>query len=426
MSRFESVLFISTSVPPEWDSHTIYNCRIVRSIAKICNRAIVVAPKPYAGDSGGRDDCFPENVQIYRVMHSPYDSIQHWLARWRVPYARWLLGVVGNAMLIPDLKAGWQRTAMSQADLLCRSFRPDVVISSSGSYTAHMIAAELVNRWGMPWIAILGDPWTLNPIRPANLWYRRLLNARIERRILPRASLVIVTTLETVKAYEEWLPSLMGRTLYLPVGYGEDELEPYIRHDCRQDAVLRLKYVGTAYRAYRSLEPVMRAIARVNQAYATVRVKLQVVGPHSLAFERLAMCLGSEAFEFTGHVPFSQSVKHMVQSEALCLLGNPGHLQIPGKVYLYLASSRPILYITQVTSGIDPTARLLRQFPGILYSHNTVDDITAAIERLLRHYTQLRDEAAKRIELPELKQYEWASLEKVLIRSLLRIYECKS
>jgi hypothetical protein len=96
------------------------------------------------------------------------------------------------------------------------------------------------------------------------------------------------------------------------------------------------------------LEGFRRFVDRIGSAADDAR--LTFVGglrPHDHACLR-ALRL-EDRMECTGFVPYRHALHHQRQAHALCLVVPPAcTMQIPGKLYDYLAARRPILAITDV------------------------------------------------------------------------------
>jgi glycosyltransferase involved in cell wall biosynthesis len=77
---------------------------------------------------------------------------------------------------------------------------------------------------------------------------------------------------------------------------------------------------------------------------------------------------------------------------------------------MYLASGRPILYLSLDEPASDPTLRLLRRFPGVVVAPNETSAIAAALENVRKHFHEISDASRKRPYMTELDEFEWGSL----------------
>lgn len=394
-------LVLSTSLPPFVDAQTIRNVFLLRGLVTAGFRVTgITAGAEGAGDAS-LSGLLPREILIHATAPARYHRWQSALRRRGLTRIEWLSGVLSHFFLVPDPWVGWDRACVHAAAGL--GIRPDVVISTSASVTAHLAAAELSRRWQAPWVADYGDPWTLNPIWPSNAWYRRPLNARLERRALKAAAAVTFTTAETREAYRAWLGEAMPPAFVVPCGLTLAEVAPPPTGD-----VYTIAYVGTAHRLTRNLDAAIQAVARLNATSGPAATwRLRIVGPHSAAFERAAADLGTDAVVFGGRVSFADSIREMQAAHALLLIGNTGGLQVPSKAFMYLATGRPIVYLAQERPELDPTARLVSRFAGVHLSSMAVDDLASVLAGLRADRGAADAAARSRLGDPALRAYEW-------------------
>lgn len=406
------VLFISYSIPPYPESQTSYNVMLIRGLVESGAAVTVLTAYHREGDQSLLS-LLPGAIKIVRTPLPPFEAVLYKLGKCQggQTVSR-LLGIAKTLLLPTDIRIGWGKSLVAYGQRILQEARPDVVISSSGSPTAHLGAASLHRMSGIPWVAVYGDPWTLNPIWPANMVHIRWMNDILERSILPSAALAVFTTEESLSAYRSWLGDRMPRAAIIPVGYSRQLLEAYESDPDPTKMIFR--YVGVAFRATRNLEPLFYAFAAtVGSRDRNTRPLLEIVGPHSGAFVRVAKHRGLDSFiVFRGRVDYVESVRYVTSSHVLVLIGNPGGLQVPGKVYLYLASGRPVLYLGQQCPDTDPTWQVLRRFPGVVYSRNDERSIAAAISDILSSYQDLAARALERRSMAEVQKLEWQPLGK--------------
>jgi len=106
------------------------------------------------------------------------------------------------------------------------------------------------------------------------------------------------------------------------------------------------------------------------------------------------------------------------------LVGNKSPYQVPGKTFLYLASGRPILYLSQMPHADDPTYQLLRAFEGVAVVPNEAQAIREWLAALNEaQFRAWEAEAHARYAAPSLAPYEVHSLGRHLYDSLKHIVE---
>lgn len=396
-------LVISASLPPFSESSTLQLIARVEGFGRQGIHATFVAPEMRAGLEVDLLKMLPPASTVLRTSPTRYDATLEELsalplgAVWRWTYAN-----VRHYLAVPDARVGWDRQVLD----LCSTrldAPPDVIISSSGTLTAHLAAASLSERLNVPWVADLGDPWSLVDSESVLHVFRRRRNRLLEAAVLPRAAGLVFTTDSTVRAYQEYFGERCPPCIALPC-YGHDvaplpDLEPD-----PDPGRITLAHVGAAHRGNRNLIPLIRSLATAEDTRVLRRTySLDVVGPHSATFVTAARRAGLRRCRFIPRVSQGEASKFIARSHVQVVVGNRGPLQIPGKVYPSLGSGRPILYIGQLPAGTDPTRALLTRFGGVVFAENDEASLSAALRRIDAGYEEIAAGARARVGSEQLE-----------------------
>ena len=73
------------------------------------------------------------------------------------------LSVAGEIFAYPDSMKYWKKPAVEAASEIIENEDIDAIMSTSSPITAHIIAHDLKEKYGIPWVADLRDLWNLNP-----------------------------------------------------------------------------------------------------------------------------------------------------------------------------------------------------------------------------------------------------------------------
>ncbi|MFQ3610110.1 MAG: glycosyltransferase [Fimbriimonadales bacterium] len=398
------VLMVSLSLPPFAESQTIRSAYMIEAMAQAgveCELLTAEVVPSQADET--LMDILPPNCRIWRTAPPPYDQrlnslIQRGNRRFAYFYAN-----LAYRLLAPDIRRGWEKQAIALAESVLPKVRPDVLFSASGSCTAHLACAAIKSRWNLPWIADFGDPWSWVDWQHWDTWIKAIQNSRLERRTLPDIDQMVVTTEPTADAYQAKRGLVHTRPLVVPFGYRAVEFPSKPLQ--RSSAPVQIAYVGSASRRARNLNPLIRALSELR--HHPCQFRLQIVGSVSHHFLREAHQSGLKDVEITGRVSYRDSLTYIREAGLLVLIGNNSPYQIPGKTFHYLASGRPILYLAQMPSEQDPTARLLRAFPGVRMVFNTQEAIHQFLSSLTSEaFQEWEYHAQTHPNLPELLQYE--------------------
>lgn len=252
-------------------------------------------------------------------------------------------GVLGSARM-PDLTDSWVRPALSWS----RDRGPwDVVVSSSGPYTAHLVALDLRRRGiAARWVADFRDLWTANHVWPG------LFPFTLRERALERACLAAADRVWTVS--RELAATLAQRTRapadVIYNGYERAELaalppEPVFPDDGR----VRLVYTGTLYPAGQDPRALLGALARLRarRPRTASRLSLVVRGHGHERWRRLAGTALGAMLDARPPVDRATALRMQRDAGALVLVdwGAPNSGVLTGKLFEYLAATAPILLV---------------------------------------------------------------------------------
>lgn len=402
-SRRINSLVISASFPPFNDSSTLQVMNRLQAFPANGLHAVCVGAEMPEGVETGLHESLPEGAELLSTGPTVYDRRMHQLRG--LPGGQVLRWVYANLMYrlaVPDVRAGWDDLVVSRCEALPVEQRPDVIVSSGGSHTAHIAAARLAQRNGLPWVADLGDPWSFLDEEDAWGRLRAWRNRSLEESTLLQAAGLVFSTDATLRAYRARYGDRLPPAVALPC-YGFDPEEFSWNAATPQDAPLEVAHVGTAHASNRDLTPMLRAIAALRAEGGLAHGhRMSIIGPHSRSFETEAVRLDLEDTRFTGRVSYAESVSWMQRSDVLVVVGNAGPLQIPGKIYSYLGAPRPILYVGQRPADTDPAVALLREHPGVYFARNTEASLRETLALLDRDYSAARDAAMARRRSPSL------------------------
>ena len=310
----------------------------------------------------------PPEVRVIRTPTSePFESYKKLTGR-AVPYGGFAnegkpgpmqkaLRFVRGNLFIPDPRRGWNRHALRAVErLLAAGEQFDAVFTSSPPHSTQLIGLELQKRYGLRWLADMRDPWT-DIYYYKDLYHTPLatwLDTRYERRVLTRADAVLVTSPETKRLFLAKNPTLPATKFHvLPNGYDESDFrqpsQPPI--DC-----LRITHTGTITELYH-IDTLLKAIAACTAAHPEVPLRLCFVGQVSAQLRAQVEHTGLlAATEFLPFVPHEESVSYLMRASVLLMAipDVPRNMGIlPGKIFEYLATSKPILCVGPAGSDAD-------------------------------------------------------------------------
>lgn len=305
-------------------------------------------------DEGLLGDVPPE-ATVHRTL--AWDSARHLAIGGR--YLGWTA--------IPDRFISWLPLGITAGLRIIRREGIRVIWSTSPVPTAHLIAAALRARSGIPWIADFRDPWIEEGIYPPPGSFRLRVERWMERRVLQRADRITVTTQflkDEIADRHRWLDP--SRIIVIYNGYDEADFAN-VRVAARVDR-FEIAHAGFVNGEFRDPLPLLRVVAELIHEGTIPRNRILVTflggGAYleSREFRDGVAPLGLDGVvEIAPRVPHREALERLHAAGALLLLQASEDTRglIPAKAFEYLRSTRPLLSLTPEGA----TSSLLKGMP---------------------------------------------------------------
>ena len=318
------------------------------------------------------------------------------------------------ALWLPDDRQGWLAAAIrSGHQLAAHGF--DVLYTSAPPYSVHISGLMIRRRMKRArWIAEFRDPWTDNPWKPAFVRTRwsDAVDRSLERRCLQRADHVVAVTESVAALFRSRRGIDAGKIVVIRNGI---DVPAHIT-PATGPGNGRILYVGNLYHA-RDPRPFLRGMAELHRnAQLPAGIGVDFVGACShfqgVDIRAFAGDLGiASIVNIQPPVPHDVCLAMMREASVLLLLAQDQPLQVPNKLYEYLAAGRQILAIADEQGE---TARMLAEVGG----HQIVDGLDDASLRAAI-VAALRADGAGRRAMDKLA--EWSAREQ--LERLARLVE---
>lgn len=307
----------------------------------------------------------------------------------------------------PDSRGQWRRPARRVLGDLVESLAPDVLISSHEPAVSLQLGLAMADRVPV-WLADLGDP-VLAPYTPAR-WRRRAF--RLERQVCRKAALS-VTTERTRQLLIERHGLDPGRVEVLTQGF--DDTRPadhQLLAPRTTDGLLHLLYAGRFY-------PFRSPAALLDAVNAVPGVRLTIIAPE-VAPRFLAMAARSEGrIVFLGEQPHDTVLRMQRECDVLVNIGNALQAQVPGKLYEYLGTGKPVLHLSSTDD--DPVVPLLAEW-GVGWScPNKAEDVVRFLAMASGAFTSMQ--AQLRLDPEHVRAFGWSRLAEELLQRCQRLLQ---
>lgn len=317
----------------------------------------------------------------------------------------------------PDLYALWRPTARRAAMRLMRDVPFDAVYATGFPWTTLLVARDVSQATGRPLVADFRDPWAGEDLfrseRPPNDEVRPL-----ERQVVEHAASVVTVSTTLTKrmmaSYPEMDPS---KFVTIHNGFDPDDLgtpppSPHSR--------FRIVFAGVWRKEYNP-SPLYDVIDWMRRSTPALLRDVEVIAAGFAPGEAARRGLAGHITE-VGVLSHQDAVSLMHSADVLFLTNGDGARQqmgLPGKMYEYLATGRPVLALTHPDGD---AGRLIQQVgggvavpqddPGLL-----LEVITHACRNRALHTPPQNREALAAFERPNLTKRLASLLDEVTSRT---------
>ena len=319
---------------------------------------------------------------------------------------RLMLFVRGN-FFIPDARKKWVKPSVNYLSTYIKDYDIETIITTGPPHSLHLIGEQLKNRHDIRWIADFRDPWT-------TIGYHKKLKltpmARkkhkfLESKVLNAADRIVVTSNNTKQNFL----SLTEKPIeVITNGYDYESVG-----NVELDTKFSLAHIGSLLsdRNPEVLWKVLEELITTNKIFASM-LQINFIGSVSKDVLRsLEEYNLSQYVNLIGYVPHTEAIEHQKKSQVLMLIeidSEETKCIIPGKLFEYMVSNRPILAIGSKGSDVDNILRTTNTGNYFLYS-----DYDAIKEAILDMFQAFRSNELKSNAIG-LQQYSRKSLTKKL------------
>lgn len=372
----KTILLISQVFPPDPAVGALRVGNVARAFSRAGHRVIVLTAAS-TGEKAGRREWLP-GIDVHTVAQGPRyrERLTRLMRRFQLDAGRerrddastsfrsarreaekpprGLRGLVLSLVWVPDDELRFVWPAYRSARRLLRE-RVDLVYTSAPAHSATLVGLLLKRLHGIRWCAEFRDPWCYPQSRPLTPSLDRL-NRFLERQCLRAVDILVTVTEAAAEMYRERLAS--GSHKVIVVRNGIPGMTGRIPSP--PGAPFRIVYSGNIYgqRDPRAFLEAVADIVRQPDAPALL-VDLFVSGAQSdAAADPLVRELGVghvvNVHDWVPHAEIQRVIRH---ADLLLVLAQRQPLQVPNKVYEYLATGVPILAVGDENGE---TAHMLR------------------------------------------------------------------
>jgi len=256
---------------------------------------------------------------------------------------RLFLFIRGN-LFIPDARKWWVKPSVSYLMSYIKSNGIDLLITTGPPHSLHLIGRQLKRKTGLPWIADFRDPWTtIGYHKKLKLTKRSSAkHKKLELEVLSSADHILVTSTTTKKDFKE-----ITNTPISCITNGFDTIK---KSGSVLDKKFTLAHIGSLledrnpkilWQSLKELSDELPDFSKDLSIELTGKVSASIIS--DIESYRLTNNLS-----LPGYVTHNEAIQRQNSAQLLLLIEIDSYdtqAIIPGKLFEYMASGRPIIGI---------------------------------------------------------------------------------
>jgi len=172
----KKVLIITYYWPPSGGAGVQRMLKFVKYLHQLGVQITVITVDPRKASYQLTDDSFlkdiPDDINVIKTnTFEPFNLYKSLGSKKEIPHSGFANEtnpgffqkasrfVRGN-FFIPDARRGWNKYAYREAIKVIKNNKIDAIITSSPPHSTQLVGLKLKNKYNIPWVADLRDPWT--------------------------------------------------------------------------------------------------------------------------------------------------------------------------------------------------------------------------------------------------------------------------
>lgn len=249
----------------------------------------------------------------------------------------------GN-LFIPDARVFWVKPSVSYLEKYIQENNIDTIVTSGPPHSLHLIGLELQKKLKVTWFADFRDPWTTIGYHKALRLsaYAEKKHKKLEHKVLNSANEIIVTSKTTKTEFEAITKKPIT---VITNGYDVETVEKQVL-----DVKFSLAHIGS-FLSDRNPPFLWEALVELLKEVPEFKKQLEIKLIGAVSQEVLDAIKEHQLTDYLnvlGYVSHKEAVAHQRKSQVLLLIeinSEDTKSIIPGKLFEYMVSNRPIIAI---------------------------------------------------------------------------------
>jgi len=318
------------------------------------------------------------------------------------------LWIRGN-LFIPDARVFWIKPSVSYLEKYIQENDIDIIVTSGPPHSLHLIGLELKQKLNVKWFADFRDPWTTIGYHKALRLsgYAAKKHKELEQKVLNAADKVIVTSKTTKTEFQ----AITNKPItVITNGYDVENVEKQTL-----DSKFTLAHIGS-FLSDRNPNFLWECLVELLTEIPNFKSHLEIKLIGAVSQEVLDSIEDFKLkgyLNLLGYVSHHEAISHQKKSQVLLLIeinSEDTKSIIPGKLFEYMVSNRPIIAIGP--QGSDFADIIKETNTGVFFDYTEKEKLKSVI---LDFYNQFL-EGKLQANGVGLQQYSRKNLTKQLVQ----------
>ena len=323
-----------------------------------------------------------------------------------------LLWVRGN-LFIPDARIFWVKPSVKYLEKYIQENQIQTIITSGPPHSLHLIGLELKQKLNLTWIADFRDPWTTigyhKALKLSNYASKKHKNS--EKNVLNLADKIIVTSKSTKQEFQV----ITNKPIEVITNGFDIETSFAKTKNIVLDSKFSLAHIGS-FLSDRNPEILWKTLSELVLEIPDFAKNLEIklIGKVSQeVLDAISLFKLNEFVNNLGYLSHKEAIENQQKSQVLLLIeidSEETKSIIPGKLFEYMVSGRPIIAIGP--NGSDFAEIITNTNTGVFFDYSEKMKLKSV---LLGYYNQFL-EGTLQSNAVGLQQYSRKSLTEKLVQ----------
>ena len=290
-----------------------------------------------------------------------------------------LIFFIRGNLFIPDMKIFWKSSSVNFLSDYLPKNNIDTIITTGPPHSVHLIGLELKRKLNINWISDFRDPWVkLNYLNRFHLLpFSRKSHISLRNKVLINSNAVIVTS----ERLKDLFSNITSNIYKITNGFD------YIIKENNLDNKFSISHIGSLY-PERNPKFLWDSLEELFEGSFKKDLQINFIGNTS---EKIKKELSRRKFHnhvrFYDYVDYNRALELMCSSQALLMIevnDEESSYAIPGKLFDYLNSKRPII---SIGPNISEVSEILNNTnSGRFFNYHDKRNLKLYINQLYKSY----------------------------------------